>query len=95
VLVLILILAKKFHLLRLPVADSCEKISFTAITSCLSCAHAVFDDASAEKMQKAVQRLQRQRDMQVQNSLLYGQMDSEILALNKMIQKIKMINIEV
>ncbi len=23
--------------------DSCEKISFTAITSCLSCAHAVFD----------------------------------------------------
>lgn len=75
--------------------DSCEKISFTAITSCLSCAHAVFDDASAEKMQKAVQRLQRQRDMQVQNSLLYGQMDSEILALNKMIQRIKTINIEV
>ena len=75
--------------------DSCEKISFTAITSCLSCAHAVFDATSAEKIQKAVQRLQRQRDMQVQNSLLYGQMDSEILALNKMIQKIKTINIEV
>jgi len=75
--------------------DSCEKISFTAITSCLSCAHAVFDATSAEKMQKAVHRLQRQRDMQVQNSLLYGQMDSEILALNKMIQKIKTINIEV
>ena len=75
--------------------DSCEKISFTAITSCLSCAHAVFDATSAEKMQKAVQRLQRQRDMQVQNSLLYGQMDSDILALNKMIQKIKTINIEV
>lgn len=75
--------------------DSCEKISFTAITSCLSCAHAVFNDASAEKMQKAVHRLQRQRNMQVQNSLLYGQMDSEILALNKMIQKIKTINIEV
>ncbi len=51
--------------------------------------------ASAEKMQKAVQRLQRQRDMQAQNSLLYGQMDSDILALNKMIQKIKTINIEV
>ena len=75
--------------------DSCEKISFTAITSCLSCAHAVFDAESAEKMQKVVQRLQRQRDMQVQNNLLYGQMDSEILALNKMIQKIKTINIEV
>lgn len=75
--------------------DSCEKISFTAITSCLSCAHAVFDATSAEKIQKAVQRLQRQRDMQVQNSLLYEQMDSEILALNKMIQKIKTINIEV
>ncbi|WP_180008908.1 hypothetical protein [Acinetobacter sp. YH12238] len=75
--------------------DSCEKISFTAITSCLSCTHAVFDATSAEKMQKAVHRLQRQRDMQVQNSLLYGQMDSEILALNKMIQKIKTINIEV
>ncbi|MDH0666629.1 hypothetical protein [Acinetobacter junii] len=75
--------------------DSCEKISFTAISSCLSCAHAVFDATSAEKMQKAVHRLQRQRDMQVQNSLLYGQMDSEILALNKMIQKIKTINIEV
>ncbi|KXZ61989.1 hypothetical protein AVENLUH5627_03524 [Acinetobacter venetianus] len=75
--------------------DSCEKISFTAITSCLSCAHAVFDATSAEKMQKAVQRLQRQRDMQVQNSLLYEQMDSDILALNKMIQKIKTINIEV
>ena len=75
--------------------DSCEKISFTAITSCLSCAHAVFDATSAEKIQKAVQRLQRQRDMQVQNSLLYAQMDSEILALNKMIQKIKTINIEV
>ncbi|MGX5699146.1 hypothetical protein ACWKWF_06035 [Acinetobacter kookii] len=75
--------------------DSCEKISFTAITSCLSCAHAVFDAESAEKMQKAVHRLQRVRDMQVQNSLLYGQMDSDILALNKMIQKIKTINIEV
>ena len=74
--------------------DSCEKISFTAITSCLSCAHAVFDAASAEKMQKAVQRLQRQRDMQVQNSLLYGQMDSDILALHKMIQKIQILNIE-
>lgn len=75
--------------------DSCEKISFTAITSCLSCAHAVFDTGSAEKMQKAVQRLQRARDTQAQGSLLYGQMDSEILALNKMIQKIKTINIEV
>ena len=53
-----------------------------------------FDDASAEKMQKAVQRLQRQRDMQVQNSLIYGQMDSDILALHKMIQKIQILNIE-
>ena len=75
--------------------DSCEKISFTAITSCLSCGYAIFDTESAEKMQKAVQRLQRVRDSQVQGSLLYGQMDSEILALNKMIQKIKTINIEV
>lgn len=75
--------------------DACEKISFTAITSCLSCAHAVFDATSAEKMQKAVQQLQRVRDMQVQNSLLYGQMDSDILALKKMIQRIKTINIEV
>ncbi|MFP6842479.1 MAG: hypothetical protein VB979_09910 [Acinetobacter sp.] len=75
--------------------DSCEKISFTAIKSCLSCAHAVFDVGSAEKMQKAVQRLQRVRDTQAQGSLLYGQMDSDIMALNKMIQKIKTINIEV
>ena len=74
--------------------DSCEKISFTAITSCLSCAHAVFDAGSAEKMQKAVQRLQRVRDTQAQGSLLYGQMDSDILALNKMIQKIQILNIE-
>ena len=75
--------------------DSCEKISFTAITSCLSCAHAVFDATSAEKMQKAVQRLKRMRDIEAQGSLLYGQMDSDILALNKMIQRIKTINIEV
>ena len=75
--------------------DSCEKISFTAITSCLSCAHAVFDAVSVEKMQKAVQRLQRARDTQAPSSLLYGQMDSEIMALNKTIQKIKTINIEV
>ena len=73
----------------------CEKISFTAITSCLNCAHAIFDIASAEKMDKAVQRLQRVRDMQQKDSLLYGQMDSEIMALNKTIQKIKTINIEV
>lgn len=73
--------------------DSCEKISFTAITSCLSCAHAVFDTGSAEKMQKAVQQLQRMRDTQAQGSLLYGQMDSDILALNKTIQKIKTVNI--
>lgn len=73
--------------------DSCEKISFTAITSCLSCAHAVFDAASAEKMQKAVQRLQRARDTQAPSSLLYGQMDSEIMALNKTIQKIQTVNI--
>ena len=74
--------------------DACEKISFTAITSCLSCAHAVFDAGSAEKIQKAVQRLQRVRDTQAQGSLLYGQMDSDILALNKMIQKIQILNIE-
>ncbi len=74
--------------------DSCEKISFTAITSCLSCAHAVFDTGSAEKMQKAVQRIQRVRDKQAQGSLLYGQMDSDIMALHKMIQKIQILNIE-
>lgn len=74
--------------------DSCEKISFTAITSCLSCAHAVFDIGSADKMQKAIQRLQRVRDTQEQGSLLYGQMDSDIMALNKTIQKIRTINIE-
>ena len=73
--------------------QSCEKISFTAITSCLSCAHAIFDDDSAEKMQKAVQRIQKVRDTQAQGSLLYGQMDSDIMALNKTIQKIKTINI--
>lgn len=75
--------------------DSCEKISFTSITSCLSCAHAVFDAASAEKIQKAVHRLQRVRNIQAQDSLLYGQIDSDIMALNKTIQKIKTINIEV
>ena len=74
--------------------DSCEKISFTAITSCLSCAHAVFDAGSAEKMQKAVQRLQRVRDTQTQGGLLYRQIDSDIMALNKTIQKIQTINIE-
>ena len=74
--------------------DSCEKISFTAITSCLSCAHAIFDTASAEKMQKAVQRIQKFRDTQAQGSLLYAQMDSDMMALNKTIQKIKTVNIE-
>ena len=74
--------------------DSCEKISFTAITSCLSCAHAVFDISSAEKMKKVVRRLQRVRDTQVQGSLLYGQMDSDIMALNKTIHKIQTVNIE-
>lgn len=74
--------------------DACEKISFTAITSCLSCAHAVFDAGSAEKMQKAVQRIHRVRDTQAQGSLLYGQMDSDIMALHKMIQKIQILNIE-
>ena len=74
--------------------DSCEKISFTAITSCLNCAHSIFDVESTEKMQKAVQRLRRVRDAQAQDSLLYGQMDSDIMALNKTIQKIRTINIE-
>jgi len=60
----------------------------------LSCAHAVFDTGSAEKMQKAVQRLQRARDIQAPSSLLYGQMNSDIMGLNKTIQKIKTINIE-
>ncbi|MDM1344506.1 hypothetical protein HXZ95_09670 [Acinetobacter pseudolwoffii] len=73
--------------------DSCEKISFTAITSCLSCAHAIFDTGSADKMQKAVQRIQRVRDTQAQDSLLYTQMDSDIVALNKTIQKIQTVNV--
>lgn len=73
--------------------DSCEKISFTAITSCLSCAHAVFDVASAEKMQKAVQQLQKVMNIQAQDSLLYRQMDSDIQALNKTIKKIQLLNI--
>ena len=75
--------------------DSCEKIAFTAITSCLSCAHAIFDTGSAEKMQNAVQRMQRVRDTQKQDSLLYVQLDKEIMALNKTIQRIQTINIEV
>lgn len=74
--------------------DSCEKISFTAISSCLSCAHAIFDAESADKMQKALQRLRRVRDEQAQDSLLYGQMDSDIMALNKTIQKIHTLNLE-
>ena len=45
-------------------------------------------------MQKAVQRIQRVRDTQAQGSLLYGQMDSDIMALHKMIQKIQILNIE-
>jgi hypothetical protein len=73
--------------------DSCEKISFTAITSCLSCAHAVFDAASAEKMQKTVQRLQRVRDAYVPGSLLYEQKNMEIQELNKTIRKIQTVNI--
>ena len=60
----------------------------------MSCVHAVFDAASAEKMQKSVQRLQRVRDTQVQGSLLYKQMDSDIMALHKIIQKIQTISIE-
>lgn len=75
-------------------SHACEKISFTAMTSCLSCAHAIFDAGSAEKMQKAVQQLQRMRDVQAQGSLLYGQMDSDIMALHKTMQKIQSINIE-
>ena len=74
--------------------DSCEKISFTAITSCLSCAHAVFDATSAEKMQKAVQRLQRQRDTQAPGSLLYTQTDSDIQELTKIMKKILTVNVE-
>ena len=61
----------------------------------MSCAHAVFDVESAEKMQKAVQRLKRMRDVEAQGSLLYGQIDNDIMALNKMIQRIKTINIEI
>ena len=76
-----------------PNPDSCEKISFTAITSCLSCAHAVFDGMSAEDA-KTVQRLQQVRDTQAHGNLLYGQMDSDITALNKAIQRIQTINIE-
>ena len=74
--------------------DSCEKISFTAITSCLSCAHAVFDAESAEKMQKVVQRLQRLRDTQAPNSLLYKQTDSDLQELTKIMKKILTVNVE-
>lgn len=74
--------------------DSCEKISFTAITSCLSCAHAVFDTGSAEKMQKVVHRLQRLRDTQALGSLLYAQTDSDIQELTKIMKKILTVNVE-
>lgn len=69
--------------------DSCEKISFTAITCCSICAHAVFDAFSAEEIQKAVQRLKRARDTQASSNFLYGQMDCEIMTLNRTIQKLK------
>ena len=74
--------------------DACEKISFTAITSCLSCAHAVFDAESVEKMQKVVQRLQRLRDTQAPGSLLYTQTDSDIQELTKIMKKILTVNVE-
>ena len=51
------------------------------------------DATSTEKMQKLVQWLQRVRGTQVQSILLYGQMNSDIMVLNKTIQKIQTVNI--
>lgn len=56
-------------------------------------AHVVSDATSTEKMQKLVQWLQRVRDTQVQSILLYGQMNSDIMVLNKTIRKIQTVNI--
>ncbi|MEB3767278.1 hypothetical protein [Acinetobacter sp. MD2] len=74
--------------------DSCDKISFTAITSCLSCAHAIFDAESASKMQNELPSLRQLRDAEPQDSLIYKQMDNEIMALSTMIRKIQTINLE-
>lgn len=51
------------------------------------------DATSTEKMQKLVQWLQRVRGTQVQSILLYGQMNSDIMVLNKTIRKIQTVNI--
>lgn len=74
--------------------DPCEKILFTAISSCLNCTHAVFDLNSAQKMQKAVQRMQHELGSYTTDSLVHKQKSVEIEALSKVIQKIKTVNLE-
>lgn len=73
-LVLALIHAKKFHLLRLRVVRVLP-MQYLMLAVLIRC-----KNGSATTMR---------RDTQVQASLLYGQMGSDIMALNKIIQKLK------
>jgi hypothetical protein len=69
----------------------CDKIAFTAITSCLNCANAIFDEKSAEKLERAADRLVSQKVLYEQESPFYKQIELEEVAINKMLERINQI----
>ncbi|MEQ1388823.1 hypothetical protein ABLT88_04825 [Acinetobacter radioresistens] len=74
--------------------DSCERISFTAISSCIDCSFAVFDNNTETKIAKAKTYMVKARDMQPQESPMYQQLNKEIMTLDKAIQRIQTMNID-
>ncbi len=69
--------------------ENCDKIAFTAITSCLNCAHAVFDEGSAEKLELAADNLVAQKVLYESESPFYKQIELEEVTINKMLARIK------
>jgi len=74
---------------------SCDKLGFSYITVCLNCKDAIFDSSTKEALIKTKRAYLQRLEKYEFGSIIYKQLQIEINAINKMLNKVEMIEIGV
>lgn len=86
---------KKTYLGGCARTGSCDKLGFSYITVCLNCKDAIFDSSSKEVMKKTKQSFLQRLQKYEPDSITYKQLQIEINAIDKVLNKVDVIEVEV
>ena len=86
---------KKTYLGGCSRTGSCDKLGFSYITVCFNCKDAIFDSSSKEVMKKTKQSFLQQLQKYEPDSITYKQLQIEINAIDKVLNKVDVIEVEV